>query len=257
MVPSMETVERVAAANLRDFAETCRMVRPELHPEAVECGAGVAAYLGDGSPLTRVKGVGPDLAEEDIDAAEEFFTRKGAGGVTFELAPWVSGATRLAARGYAVSGQEDVVVHVAPYSAPEPGHWIELVPAGEWPELMLRINGLPTTPLWQALAGTCARMPDGVRLGVRVGEERVACAQMFTAGGCAIFANDATSPSARGQWVQTALIQHRLRMIAGGGLECAVAEVAPDSTSERNYLRCGFRIAYTRTHYTRLLPRGR
>jgi hypothetical protein len=34
----------------------------------------------------------------------------------------------------------------------------------------------------------------------------------------------------------------------------AVAEVEPGSTSERNYLRCGFTIAYTRTHYSRALP---
>ncbi|MBL8233312.1 MAG: hypothetical protein JNL98_32745 [Bryobacterales bacterium] len=259
MIPSIETIERAAAANLRDFAEVCRSVSPELHPEAVECGGGVAAFLGDGSPLTTVKGAGPDLAEEDMDAAEEFFTRKGAGTVTFELAPWISEAiaARLAARGYSISGQEDVVVHVPPYLASEPDQKIEPVSAAEWPDLMLRINGLAAPPLWQALVETCARMPDSVRLGVRLGDERVACAQMFTAAGCAIFGNDATSLAARGQGVQTALIRHRLRMIAGAGFQCAIAEVAPGSTSERNFVRCGFGIAYTRTHYTRILRRAR
>jgi hypothetical protein len=66
-----------------------------------------------------------------------------------------------------------------------------------------------------------------------------------------IFGNDGTRPEARGRGAQRALIDTRLGALPAGCV--AVAEVEPGSGSEHKYLRCGFDIAYTRTHYVRSL----
>ena len=71
----------------------------------------------------------------------------------------------------------------------------------------------------------------------------------------AIFGNDATVPRARGRGAQTAIIQARLRAIAAMPFSCAAAEVAAGSSSERNYLRCGFELAYKRLWYSKAIPR--
>jgi hypothetical protein len=47
------------------------------------------------------------------------------------------------------------------------------------------------------------------------------------------------------------LIEKRLAAVPAGAI--VTAEVAPDSVSDRNYLRCGFHIAYTRSHHVRAL----
>jgi hypothetical protein len=61
----------------------------------------------------------------------------------------------------------------------------------------------------------------------------------------------ATSSSSRGRGAQRALIEGRLQTVAATAI--VAAEVAPGSGSERNYLRCGFRVAYTRSHDVRSL----
>ena len=99
----------------------------------------------------------------------------------------------------------------------------------------------------------CADLPGAIRVGIRGGGGWIACGELVPAAGVGIFSNDATRPSARGRGAQTALIQARLRTAATLGLVCLMAEVAPGGTSERNYLRCGFTIAYRRAHYARTL----
>jgi acyl-CoA synthetase (NDP forming) len=73
----------------------------------------------------------------------------------------------------------------------------------------------------------------------------------------AIFGNDNTHPRERRRGHQRLLIEARLGLALQLGLAHAIAEVAPGSTSERNYLRCGFERAYIRTHYSRDLVQRR
>jgi hypothetical protein len=75
----------------------------------------------------------------------------------------------------------------------------------------------------------------------------VACAQIHAYPGVTIFSCDGTLPSARVKGLQSALIGHRLRILPSGSI--AMAEVTPGGGSERNYLRCGFTLAYSRTHW--------
>jgi hypothetical protein len=68
-----------------------------------------------------------------------------------------------------------------------------------------------------------------------------------------LFGNDATLASARRRGAQRAAIQQRLTSAAEVGLSLVAAEVASGSSSERNYLRCGFVVAYSRAHNARRL----
>jgi hypothetical protein len=77
---------------------------------------------------------------------------------------------------------------------------------------------------------------------------------MHTYEGVLLFSCDGTVPAARGRGMQEALIDYRLRALPAGTI--ATAEVSPGSGSERNYLRCGFEIAYARTHWRKQLAIG-
>ena len=64
--------------------------------------------------------------------------------------------------------------------------------------------------------------------------------------GIAMFNGDSTLPSARGRGVQSAILAERLRYAAAEGCDLGVIEAEAGGTSQRNQLRAGFRIAYTR-----------
>jgi hypothetical protein len=247
-------IERAVAQNLLDYVRAVQPVAPEVQAAAIGCAGGVAAFTGIGSPLTTIKGAGPDIPDGDIDAAETFFQERGVKQIVFELAPWISvrSIERLLGRGYRLAGVEDVVVRSQPFDAPVPSHRVDVVSAEEWPALQLAVNDAPDTPVWSAILRASAQVREAIRLGVRDESGMwIACAELFPVGDVALFANDATLKSARGRGAQTATIHHRLGEVAARGFVCVAAEVAPGSTSERNYLRCGFQLLYTRSHYAR------
>jgi hypothetical protein len=252
----MELLERAFAHNLLDFVRTAEEVAPDVGAAAIACGGGIAAFLGDDAPLTTVKGAGPALTACDVDTAEDFFRRHGSRRAVFELAPWTrpDALNLLALRGYEVAGTEDVLVHKPPFQHATPLYRVVSVSAEAWPALMLRVNEPSQLPIWNSLGDISAVLPGVVRLGVL--DEHgtaVSCAELVPAREVAVFGNDATLLSARGRGAQQATIHQRLRYASALRFRLAAAEVAGGSTSERNYLRCGFSVAYTRTHYARLL----
>lgn len=250
----IHAIECAAAQNLLDYTNVLRTLG--FPGASIAVAGGVAAYLGDGSPLTTVKGAGPELDDRDVLAVEEFYRAHRHKRAVFELYPLTSQASllRLAQRGYSPVATEDVVVRTAPFDATPPQLEIAEVPLTEWPDLMVAMNEQATGPVWHTLAQGSARLPGVMSLTVPDPEgARIACAQLAPAAGVALFSNDATHPSARGRGAQTALIQHRLRLAAALGFSCIAAEVAPGSISQRNYLRCGFSVGYARTHWVRTL----
>ena len=249
----MEMIERAVARNLLDFVEAARQVAPHLRAAATACGdGGVAAFVGADSPLTAVKGAGPELGASDVNAAETFFRVHGIARVVFELAPWVTAETieLLVDRGYEVVGSEAVVARRTPFDDETPVHRVVPVSAADWPALMLGMNETSDSASWVSIVDACAVLPDALRFAVLdESGDSIACAELMPADGVGLFGNDATLESARERGAQRAAIQQRLRSAAELGLSLVAAEVAPASASERNYLRCGFVVAYSRTHY--------
>ena len=241
------------ARNLRDYVVVHQQLVPDAGAAYLEVAGGVAAYTGLGSPLTTVKGVDAHLMAHDLDEIESFFDRHATATVTLELAPWVQqdSANLLGERGYAAAGNEDVVAITTPAGpSGEAPRRAEAVPLEAWPELMRCSYELSHESPSELLA-SAAHLPHAQLYGLRQNGRWIACAQSVSYGDVVIFGNDGTHPDARGRGAQTALIEDRLKVLPVGTI--AVAEVAPGSGSERNYLRCGFRIAYTRTHYIRTL----
>jgi GNAT superfamily N-acetyltransferase len=66
-----------------------------------------------------------------------------------------------------------------------------------------------------------------------------------------------TLPDFRRQGVQTALLIARLRRAAEEGCDLAVSLAAPGSVSQRNIIRHGFRVLYTRVKFERVGADGR
>ena len=245
-------IERGAAQNLAAYVDAYREVAPEIRADSIEIAGGVAAFCGAESPLTTVKGVGGQVSPGDCERVERFFREHGATVATFECAPWLSESSRplFAQRGYRESTQEHVlvrrqVVHEQPTLNVEP------FPVNDWAEVMRRGFELPDSPAMQALVNSAGALHDARLWGVQHEGAWITCAQSVRYGTVAIFGCDGTLPEARGRGAQRALILHRLREI--GPEAIVTAEVAPDSVSERNYLRCGFEIAYARMHFTRQL----
>jgi hypothetical protein len=250
----MRAIERAMARDLEAYVDSLGRRRPDMGAATRRVAGGVAAFTGAGSPLTTVKGLPRGVGPEDLDAIETFFRDHGERTATVELAPWPEPTTAalLAERGYRVEGHEDVLAIAAP-GAPDGASAplrVEVVGAADWPDLMgaYEIDG----PEIGDLVAASVDLP-GVRLaGIRDGGRWIAAAQSVPAGDVVIFGNDGTHPAHRGRGAQRALIGDRLAAVPAGTL--VAAEVAPGSGSERNYLRCGFRVAYTRALHVRTLP---
>ena len=244
------------ASNLRDFVATNRRLFPHIGAECIELAGGVAAFNGIGSPLSTVKGTNPEISARDLVEAEAFFRDHGAAEVVVETAPWLTQESihSLRERGYSVAGTEDVVATTASTtSAGDPGiiALVKTISPAEWPELMRRSFELPNEPAARDLASAAAHLPGAHLYGVRESRRWIACAQSVAYDDVVVFGCDGTLPDARGRGAQAALIATRLRAVPAGRI--VVAEVTPDSGSERNYLRGGFQLVYTRSHYVRRL----
>lgn len=248
----IEVIERTVSQNLKDFVSALKRISSDNRAGMIPCAGGVAAFTGVDSPLTTIKGAGPEIADSDIDEAIFFFDRNGEQSAKFELAPWVTDSSRkrLAARGFEEVGVEDVVVCQLPVAVPESRFTIAPMEVTPWARLVATSAGLQDDASLFEVLQAAALLPDAVNLGVLdEGSTWISSAQIVPVNGVAIFGCDGTLPSARGRGAQSATIHERLRRAANSGYSWAIAEVEPGSTSERNYLRCGFHVAYGRTCY--------
>jgi hypothetical protein len=252
----MEHIERAIAENLRDYVSAYREAAPGVGAKSIEVAGGVAAFLGSGSPITAVKGVGARVTTKELEKIEDFFAGFGVKDPTIEIAPWLqeSSLEVLRSRGYKPAATEDVVVRASGTESSRGISGVEEVSKGDWPELMRGAYELPDESPFRELVHACPRMPRGRSIGIRANEKWVACAQMHSYEGVMLFSCDGTVPSARGKGMQETLINYRLQALPSRSI--AAAEVTPGGGSERNYLRCGFQIAYARTHWRKQLARS-
>ena len=249
----MRKLEDAAADNLEDYVLTYGKVAPQLDAQCMRVASGVAAFTGIGSPLTTMKGAGEHLSVSDLDEIESFFRDHHAATVTIEMAPWVSQETGLilGERDYVLADQEDVVARSSGGAPSGTMPRAEAMPWQAWIEIMRRTSDLPDESPTEALVSAAAQLTNAQLFGVREGDRWIACAQSVSYDDVVIFGNDGTLPEARRRGAQTALIEARLEALPAGRL--VMAEVAPGSGSERNYLRCGFEIAYARWQYVKAI----
>lgn len=247
-----------------------KAARPELRVACQELGGGAAAFFGPGSPLSQAQGLGLD-GPLDVDTLAEldafFFSRGVAASVEVATLadPWLLPA--LSARGYRISETTHALVRevrpggaaavpgvaVRPVDPDDPGGRAALGRVllagffegpGEPPAAVA--DAMDALTRAEGMTAWVARVA-----GVADGADPAGVASLFVHEGLALFAGDATLPAFRRRGVQSALIAARLAQAERAGCDLATVCVAPGSTSQRNYERKGFRVAYARIHMTR------
>jgi GNAT superfamily N-acetyltransferase len=246
----LEAAEAVDAA---DCAEAASVVDAGSSPALEAMGGGILTFCGAISPLNHALGLamhGP-MTDAELDAIEAFFRSRGAP-VVVDVCPHADPSLRemLSARDYRVSEMNNVLVRA--------------LRAGEtWPQ-DIRVERAADEDLYARTVGTgffgreeitveeykigqiLFHMKSGVPLLAWSGDVEAGACGFSARNGVASFFGDATLTRFRRRGVHAAMIAERLRLALDAGCDLATAGTHPGSTSQRNYQRLGFDVAYTR-----------
>jgi GNAT superfamily N-acetyltransferase len=251
-------------------------LNPKSGATAFPVGGGYAVFMGAGSPLSQVLGLGlyGPVAESEIARMEAFYRKRGAP-IHLEVASLAESSLLglLSRRGYGVQGQTHILVRpIQPVESFQAGlangkstsedeiaAGVQVAPIqpGEvatWARSVLRCffegPAEPPAPLFDAALAmgsistvSCwlARVDDVIAGGgALVIRDRVA-----------LICGDGTLPAFHSQGVQTALLRARLARAQEAGCNLAVICTQPGSESQRNAERQGFRVVYARTLMSR------
>jgi GNAT superfamily N-acetyltransferase len=259
----------------------CGFALAREKPDSGACvetiAGGRAVFTGVGSPITQATGIGLDreVTAEEFSRLENFFFGRGAD-VNVETSPYADASLFLhyAKNGYRATEFTSVLVRRVgePPQSINSGNgtivgtrvgtagvmiekavesqldlWVKTVCAGfaehhavttELLEVMRLFGGASGATLY--LAKVDGNVAGGGALFVRDG-----IAGLFGA---------STLVEFRRRGVQRELIRARMEAARKAGCEIALTFARPGSISERNILRNGFSVAYTRTKFTRELP---
>lgn len=255
-------LERIAAEDLRRIVEATRRVYPECAPSTLGVGGGVAAFLGEHSPVNGCLGLGfsEPVTHAEIEAIEQFFADRGVRAlVNSSSLAGESLELRLYERGWESHGCEDVMMRaLRPGEAiPRPDSEIEvrLARSAEdralWADVAANGFVAPEDPSADdiRLCRAVAAREDAWLLLAFVGGHPAGAAELSMRDGVAWLSTDATLPEFRRRGVQTTLQRARLAIADGHGCEIAVSEALPNSESRRNMVRLGFMHAYSRREW--------
>jgi GNAT superfamily N-acetyltransferase len=249
-------IARAEAAGLCRMADVLRGLFPQI-PMRIQRPEGACLMaMGPGHFVNRVSGLGLDgpVAASTLEGIEREFD---AAGVRGEIEIWPGTASALQVmlevRGYIVSPGRRIL------AAP-----VTLTPAESRPAGPVEIHRVTETDaevyehtvalgymnvdqgepgLAQRVFGrAAARSPHTVALLARIAGEPAGGGAMGTNRGVAGLFGASTLPRFRGQGVQRALLRRRLEIAAEAGCDLAVITTEPDTGSERNARRAGFRV---------------
>ncbi len=250
-----ERLEGIQMAQNRAACAAMAQYQPDSGASALEVGGGVALFMGVGSPLTQALGMGLQgpLTPEDLDRIEAHLTQRG-GKAQFEVCPLADPGlfAALAARGYVL--QEFQFAWALD---------LERAPAAEVPK-GARIEPLEDGAafLGVVMAGfmecapeevprevldlmTPTALAEGQQLwGAYWGDQLVGGGTFFVQGATAALSGASVLPTHRGRGLQGALIRARLAEAQRLGCGLVASGTAPNSPSQRNMERHGFRVAY-------------
>ena len=252
-------------------AETMKRLRPAGGAAVESIAGGFAIYCGANSPTTQAVGMGLDgpVSEEEFDRLENFY-RSRAEPVRVETCPLADASLigYFGKRGYCVTEFSNVMALPLDgwrgsqiQSGPPSGLGIEQVDHGQidlWtltvsqgfaekgpviPEIVDVMKMFALSPGVECyLARVDGKVAGGGTLAIRDG-----VAGLFGA---------STLPAFRRRGVQAALLHARLARAAEAGCDLAVCLAQPGSTSQRNIVRKGFTVLYTRAKFEKELESG-
>lgn len=264
MFVTRELAHRLEVAEALDgvaCAEACTLIDPDSGGAVQPVAGGFCIFCGAASPLTHALAVGlhAPVSKQDVLEIEDFFRSRGAP-IVVDVSPFADSTLRelLSGRGYAVAEMSNVLVRE-----------VAATPELEEPSIAVREAGPQESDAFcrAVVGGFFSReelSEEERRLGCTLFQAPLAAALLAylhgkLAGGCgfsvrnrvASFYADAVMPPYRRRGVHRAMIVERLRRAVEAGCELATAGTQPGSTSQRNYQRLGFDVAYTKITMTK------
>jgi hypothetical protein len=263
----IELAEGQAAA---DGAEALERLRPESGAAVERVAGGFAVYCGANSPITQAVALGLDgsVSEEEFDGLEEFY-RSRKEPVRVETCPLADPSLieQFGRRNYRVTEFSNVMARslCAPDSSnawrePPSGVVIEKIAKGQVDLWTLTVSqGFSENfPVTQEILEVMRMFALGQNV-----ECYLARVDGAVAGGATLTIHDgvaglfgaSTLPAFRRRGVQTALLETRLARAVAAGCDLAACLAQPGSRSQRNVMRQGFSVLYTRVKFEKNFAR--
>ncbi|MEO5724437.1 MAG: GNAT family N-acetyltransferase [Ilumatobacteraceae bacterium] len=258
-------IEATAARQATLLAASMRARSPESGADSTAHGSGAFISLGAGRYVNRAIGIGLEIGSgalspaETLDALELFSANHGVA-ATLEVCPWTSSdfVAELASRGYRVEWFRNVFARLPsplPARLPSAFQFIEVTEETktEWSVIL----GEATAPASAArrvndeFCDAGHAVPGEQDLLATLDGRPVACGSWNVIDGVGWLGAAATLSGARRRGAQRALINERLRRIAGTEATLVVATALPDGQSARNLVDLGFSVLYTQAVMTR------
>jgi len=252
---------------------SCGAAMARENPESGACvetiAGGRAVFTGIGSPITQATGVGLDgpVSAEEFARLENFFFSRGAA-ANVETSPHADASlfSHYAMNGYCATEFTSVLVrrvdaHPSVENARSASSGVVIEQAAESQgDLWVRTvcagfaENYPVTPELLGVMGLFGGTTGATLYLAKVDGVIAGGGALFVRDGIAGLFGASTLMEYRRRGVQRELIRVRMDVARKAGCEIALTFARPGSISERNLLRNGFTVAYTRTKFTRELP---
>jgi len=252
---------------------SCGAAMARQKPESGACvetiAGGRAVFTGIGSPITQATGVGLDgpVSAEEFSRLENFFFSRGAA-ANVETCPHADATlfAHYAMNGYCATEFTSVLgrrvdSHPSVENAGSAASGVVIEPAAESQgDLWVRTvcagfaEHYPVTPELLGVMGLFGGTTGATLYLAKVDGVIAGGGALFVRDGIAGLFGASTLMEFRRRGVQRELIRVRMDAARKAGCEIALTFARPGSISERNLLRNGFGVAYTRTKFTRELP---
>lgn len=265
-----QRIERNSALDRAEDARTHARIIPDSRAATHAIGEGTASYVRADWPINTAIGLGlASVGQSDqLDEVEAFYA-------PFDVAPRVVVCPftdrdllqQLGRRGFYIAQFMNVHARAitpddaAAASAASGAHdgivVTQALPeqADDWALINVRSSrgedDIATDDKWLALAQFVVRVPCVTGFIAWIDGQPAGAAALGIRDGLATFFSTATHTRFRRRGVQAALIRARLAFAQRAGCDLAVVTTSPGSDSQRNVVRHGFDLSYTRVIYTR------
>jgi ribosomal protein S18 acetylase RimI-like enzyme len=242
-----------------DCVRMFQQLRPEVGAAFEPFCGGHMMFAGLNSPIGHAAGLGFDgpVTAADLDRLEAFY-RSHEAPAQLDLCPLTdpSALELVSARRYSIAELNNVL-----YRPLTPAETVEIPPGVQIrrgkPEEASRFSDLVTRSFFEKgdapegladMLSPLFRFPEALTFLATVDGVDVAAAAGRIIPEHRVFAlfGAGTLPEFRGRGIQTALLRTRMKAAAEAGCELAVLVTRGGTTSERNCVRLGFRIAYSK-----------
>jgi GNAT superfamily N-acetyltransferase len=260
-------IELAEAHAAVDCAEALERMRPGGVGAVERIAGGFAIYCGAGSPVTQAVGLGLDgaVSEEEFDRLEEFYRARNEA-VRVETCPLADASLirHFGERGYRVTEFSNMMalplcgLSLPEVDGPSPAASLTMERIGEqqmdlW-TLTVSQGFSENFPVTQEILEVMKMFALGSNVECYLARVEGAVAGGATLAlrqGVAGLFGASTLPAFRNRGVQTALLKERLRRAEAENCDLAVCIAQPGSSSQRNVVRQGFSVLYTRVKFER------